>query len=873
MQTYKPLKILQASAGSGKTFSLAAHYLILLFSGENKYREILAVTFTNKATAEMKSRILEVLEALARGTSGADAYRPLILEALPFFTPETLQQKATQVYRQILHDYNRFSVNTIDGFVQKVIRSFSYELGLDAGYRLEMNLEKVKLDLADRLNKRLDEKPSLLEWIISLVMQRLADNKSWNYHATLVELSGELFKERYVPFEEALRDHDAAAIFRELKEQTTQIIGDFEKNIVKKALEARQLFDDSGVLIEELKGKSRSPLKNLSRIADGEFKYVAALEKMLNEPEEWQKGGLSAAVSGLYSVLNPKLVALWDLYREQYPVYATAKAVDSNMYYLRLMQEMGGLLGDYREENQALLISDAQNLLKGITGGLDANPSFVWEKTGNRYRHFLFDEFQDTSRMQWSNFLPLVQNALASPGEQYTDHLIVGDVKQSIYRWRGGDWKILLQKAQKDLNDWNVSNDSLEENYRSSANIILFNNFLFRHIPGLLQNLINEQVTVAADTAYQEWWTGNGYAQIITAAYAQSQQLPAKNTPAGGAVHVEFLDVENNKFRGTQIAEAALRKLNDHLESWVKTDARPGNRYDAGQICILVRSNREAREVISYLMSRQQEKEPADRFQVLSGEALLISGNEAVQLLINTLRAMTGKRSDLSLYLANSVKMYATLQNRELEPGDWLQFANLQPEDMKAFLPEELCSNWQAWQRFPLGGIAEKLIVAFGLDKMTPHVPYLLAFRDLLAGFARQGERGIRLFLQWWDEEGCNRALPSAEHSEAVQVMTIHKSKGLAFDVVMLPFCSWPLDGRPNSVFWVETGETPYSRIGSAPVSYTKELGNTLFQKAYAEELLSNYMDALNMLYVAVTRTRFHLYITAPGVSGNGADI
>lgn len=881
MQTYKPLKILQASAGSGKTFSLAAHYLSLLFSGENKYREILAVTFTNKATAEMKERILEVLKALTvpDGEAGvrfsADEikriekykrdYRPLILKAHSDLTPETLQQKADKIYRQILHDYSRFSVNTIDGFVQKVIRSFTYELGLDAGYRLEMNIEKVKNDLADRLNKTLDRKPDLLEWITSLAMERIRDNKNWNYRGALLDLSGELFKERYAPFEEALRDKDPAQVFKELKNQTRNFIADFEEQISGQTKTAVEIFEASGVFLDELKGKSRSPLANLPKIAAGDLDKIAGLEKLLGEPDEWQKGGLNSEVQFLYDNLEPVLAQLISVYKSGLLVYETAKAIDANLYYLRLMQEMGELLSTYREENQLLLISDAQNLLKGITIGKKNEPppnaSFVWEKAGNRYKHFLFDEFQDTSKMQWQNFLPLVQNAIGEPSGKYIDHLIVGDVKQSIYRWRGGDWNILLRNAKKDLKPVNITDDSLEENYRSAANIIDFNNFLFRHIPALLQaNINNKVIEEGGEELTGTWWIPSGYHQIITDAYAQSQQLKAPSTPKGGVVEVAFLEVESNAYRPTQVKEKALQRLGETLDNWIST-----KKYTAGQICILVRSNTEAREAIEFLMQNQQQKPAEERYQILSGEALLIGGNAAVCLLINTFKAMVCKQDEAALYLANCIQLHAVLHQQNIPAETWMNLKAARPETMEPILPAELCRNWRGWQALPLTEITEKLIAVFGLQNHQQSLPFLLAFRDLVAQFSKTGERGISTFLSWWDEEGNRKALPSASQSNAVQVMTIHKSKGLAFDVVMLPFCSWNLDGMANSIFWVDTADTGFAELGSAPVHYKKALGKTHFGKAYFEELLYNFMDALNMLYVATTRTKNHLYITSPG--------
>jgi len=871
----KPLKILQASAGSGKTFSLTAHYLSLLFKSETKYREILAVTFTNKATEEMKTRILQVLEGLATGAEASSAFRDIVLKANPDLNPLSLKDKAHKIYRRILHDYSRFAVNTIDGFVQKVIRSFSYELGLDTGYRLEMNTDKVKRELAAKLNEQLERKPELLQWIINLALERVRDNKSWNYRETLIGLADEIFKERYYPFENALKGRDPDILFKDLQQVTKDVIAYFESAAASLSKEALRLFRESGVLTDQLKGKSRSPLNNLTKIADGDYSKIAGLRKLIAEESEWQAGGLSGAVAQLYTALNPLISELYEFYSTELPRYQMAKALEANIYYLRLMQEMAGLMKDYRQENAVLMISDAQNLLKGITAEQEDNPSFIWEKMGSRYRHFLFDEFQDTSSFQWANFLPLLKNALAEANGNQIDHLIVGDVKQSIYRWRNGDWRILHSHARKNIGELLVSDDSLQENYRSAANIIDFNNFLFKNAPEFLQRHINERVTEdGGSSLFESWWKSEGYDSIITSAYQQSQQQKAGSTPAGGTVKVSFLPVKDNRTRASESKDEALQQLAEELNSWIIS-----GKFSAGQICILVRSNSEARAVVEYLMKDQQRREQEyftaasggnwKPYEVISGEALLIANNSAIRLLINTLFAMVARSDENALYKAICIYYYN--KENKIEPGNevWLKLNKAEIKELKGYLPDVLCDNWLTWQQLPLFELIEQLIRSYQLDKLQHHIPFLLAFRDMVGNFVRQGERGISTFLEWWQEEGERKALPSSAQSNAVQVMTIHKSKGLAFDVVMLPFCNWSLDGKVNSIFWVDTMDTPYAMLNSAPVHYKKSLGQSAFAKAYFEELLFNYMDALNMLYVAATRTRSYLYISAPGqVSG-----
>ncbi|SDM51163.1 UvrD-helicase domain-containing protein [Pedobacter antarcticus] len=859
-----PLKILQASAGSGKTFSLTAHYLTLLLSAETKYREILAVTFTNKATEEMKGRIMEVLRGFAIGDSGVQDYRELVLKAHPGMTTQQLQEKSEKIYKRILHDYSRFSISTIDGFVQKVIRGFAFELGLDSGYALEMNFEKVKNELADKLDEQLDTNPALLTWIIELAMDRISNNISWNYRAELTELAGELFKERYLPFDQAIQDlvqqTDLNDLFSQYSKQTRKRLRDFEDQVQSKSAEAALHFENSGVSPDQLKGKSRSPLLNLSKIAVGDTEKIGSLAKLIDEPEEWFK---DSSYDSLYDQLNPRIRDLYTFYQQELPDYILAQAFQKNLYYLRLMQEMAILLKTYREESGNLLISDAQNLLKGITGEDDDNPAFIWEKTGSRYKHFLFDEFQDTSANQWANFRPLLKNAMAEADGTLIDHLIVGDVKQSIYRWRNGDWNILHQQAKKDIGAGYVVDANLEENYRSTANIINFNNMLYKALPILMQQQINQTVAEQdQNLVLQEWWNEKGYHHIMPGVYAEAEQQMNPRTLPGGTIDIRVMrtDADGAALNKTTFRAAAL----DGMVTTLKRLIQDEKRYLPGDACVLVRSNSEAVSVVDALMAAQ--------INVISGEALLLANNTAVKLLINTFLVMTGPPTNTALYKANCISLYAQIRGVENVPSDLFRLKDKNLEDLSSVLPPDLCLNWRAWMQQPLGELMEKLLRAYGLDKPenSSHLPYLFALRDLAGNIARQGERGLSAFLTYWEEEGGRKTLPSSESSDAVQVITIHKSKGLAFKVILIPFCNWDTGGKTNSIFWVPAAGTPYEALRQIPLKYTASLGQSAVAIAYYEELLYNQMDALNMLYVATTRTKEYLYISCLGKKSAG---
>lgn len=853
-----PLKVLQASAGSGKTYNLTAHYLTLLFTGKTAYREILAVTFTNKATEEMKSRILEVLSGLARGESKFDNVAQIILKAHKHLSPQLLQIQAREHYQHILHDFGSFSVNTIDGFVQKVIRGFAFELGIDPGYGLEMNTNKVIEDVAVRLNDKLATSPRLLKCLINLSIDRIDNDTTWNYHDDLIELAKEIFKERFQPFDRALQvlllDQDSDSLFDDYIKLTRSTINDFEASLKPLIAVAAGIF--AGTDITKLQKQSTSGLTNLNKVKNGllDEGKLDKLYRYHNNPEIWMKDGSQA----LYERLNPALKALFDFYKAGLPAYNLAQIVIGKIYYLRLMQEMTVLLKDYRKESGSLLISDAPLLLQGIAGSDNGNPSFIWEKMGNRYNHFLFDEFQDTSISQWTSFRPLLENALASATGNQTDHLIVGDVKQAIYRWRNGDWNILHSGIKTAIGQKSIIDEQLDSNYRSTKQIIEFNNTLFDFAPRAIQAVLNQTIESQADDQLSKWWLNKGYDSLVTAVYSQAKQLPHSATPEGGSVFFKVLRTADNE-EETSLTASSYRKQALALSVLEIQRLVIDKGYSYHDISILVTANAEAALVVEALM--------VAGIPVISGDALKIAGNIAVKLVLNTLKVLTEVAADSTISKASCISLYAALRQVQLNSQSLIGLENRTLESLEDVLPLKLCRNSQNWLHLPLAELIEKLIGAYELNLPVykEHLAYLFAFRDLVTVFTSNGETGLSSFLEWWAKEGCDRSLPSADSTMAVQVFTIHKSKGLAFRAVLLPFCNWKLDGKPNTVFWVPTEGSHYHSLESIPVTYSAALAKSPMAHAYFEELLFNYMDAINKLYVAATRTKEHLFIICQG--------
>lgn len=867
-----PLKILKASAGSGKTFSLTTHFLIFLFSGPKKYREILAVTFTNKATAEMKDRVLSVLKGLAEGDPAVNGYREYIKNAFPAFSDAEIQKRANIIFKDILHDYGRFSISTIDKFVQQVVRSFNFELGIEAGYRIEMNFAKVTSDLSKMLHDTLDEKPELLKWVIDFAKQKIANNERWEYQKTLEKIANEIFTEDFQRFEAVIQQDVDDTLFSEVALQAEQAIKDFEEQTLNTFAKCQELARSANLTVDDFKDKSRNQIGKLGTVKDAKIGDVLSLypklEKYIDNIDEWfhPKSNNIGAVESLYTMLNPVLVDGYSYYKERFPNYQLARLIEENLYYLRLIREMSTLLSSYRKENSLLLISDAANLLSKINEGQEDNPAFIWEKVGNRYKHFLFDEFQDTSNGQWQNFLPIVKNVLSESSGEGTQHLIVGDVKQSIYRWRSGDSRLLLSGVEENLGSFFIQNESLLDNYRSSENVINFNNLIFDFAPRWVQERVNAMVE--GNEEVRSFWEKMNYNDIIIRSYQDSRQKSPNNVKAGGIIEINEIPVANNRARGSQSRSEALQNTADALYKWIEVEKR----YTASQIGILVRTGRDAVALIDFLYQDQKKRDNQNAYQVVSGSALLISNNDAVSLLINGLELLRSQPDAARIFKANCIQLYSQLQNQGAETPkiisseEWLRIKDYSLTELVDFLPEQFCTQAAGLLHLPLSELIEQLISAFNLSSNVANLAYIFAFRDCVASFTAQGDRGLDAFLEWWHEESDKLFLPAEEGGDVIQVVTIHKAKGLAYDVVMLPLLGWEISKAiVGENLWVGLQNTSFERLKHVPLGLNSKMQESVLSPAYYEERMLRYMDALNEIYVALTRAKHHLFINLIG--------
>jgi ATP-dependent helicase/nuclease subunit A len=844
-----PLHIYRASAGSGKTFLLASEYLCLLFENPYKYREILAVTFTNKATEEMKERILGELKKIATGTS--TPYSRIIQERFPELQDTTaLQAAADRIYRTILHDYAKFSVSTIDSFVQQVIRSFAFEIGLDAGFELQLNQDIVKEELADRLFEMLESSQELLDWIRSIAIDRIDAGQNWDFRSELLSLASEIFQERFYRFEENMRNlYNPTAAFDTLRKSMQDVVKKVEESMRIFGQQGNDIIQNAGIDTSFFSRGNKGFITYFTKIQKKEYKATVTVQDARDNPDKWTTAKaapeIKEAVANIYPALNTCLAQALDYYEGQAFSYQTAKAILRKLNNLSLLRILADQLGDYRRDNNVLLISDTQQLLRELVK--DNEVPFIYEKIGNRYQHFLLDEFQDTSRFQWDNFKPLLEQSVAVGAY----NLVVGDVKQSIYRWRNGDWRLLQSQVKQDIGYQLVQEASLQENYRSRASIIDFNNTLFSRIPALLQQDFSNEMSQVQDSSIQERLHSNSYFTIIEEAYKDVLQEKPANCQSGGKVEIKFFEKENSQAPTSwkPAAENRLCELIDELllEKKLKPE----------QLAILTRNNADARRIINVLLEHKQKSGNVHDYKLVSSDALLISASPAIQLLLAAFRYLLNEKDDIArveLVQANALRQQISINEKSLYRRDINHQLSLLPA---AFIEEK-----NRISQSSLYEATELLIAIFELDAWENEQPYILSFRDLVNNFSTKGKPSIRDFILWWKEDGEKRALPLSSASNAIQILTIHKSKGLAFDVVLLPYTDWKLKSD-KGLLWCDWKDDA-SELDVLPVDIQSSLAETAFAYEYFEEMLMSRMDALNLLYVALTRARLGIYMLAP---------
>lgn len=832
--------IYRSSAGSGKTRTLAKEYLKLaLRSRSQYYRHILAVTFTNKATQEMKDRILAYLDEFAQGKPGLLAQE--LKEELKL-DDSTFQQYAQETQSAILHGYSDFSISTIDAFFQRVIRSFTREAGLVGDYRLEIDQDIVMEEVIDNLIDELGPNKELTNWVIDFARENLENERAWDVRQSLLVFSKEIFREefRFIEDEVAEKTSDPA-YFKNLKKTLWKIKNDFLKSVSDPASDVIDLLNKQTWGHGDVKYGSNSGLNTFLNT----FAYKKELKEMreikdrirtlFTDPSSWcsHKSPHAASIHNVAKVAAPKIQQIIDIYDAAFTAALSADLALQNLYVFGLVADIARKLKEYKEENNLMLLADSPKFLNGVIQ--DSDTPFIYEKVGSFYRNYLIDEFQDTSGLQWKNFLPLLSNSL----DQGFTSLVVGDVKQAIYRWRGGDLKLLQHDVEKHIGKERVAGKILNTNFRSSAAIVNFNNLLFTAAAKIVTEL-----------------TGG---QISADAYVDVAQDVSKGKE--GFVRIKFFTEEKD---GPTWKNQAM----DHIPVYLELLQSIG--VSLNEIAILVRKNEEGQQIINHLLNYKNSDaaKPEFRYDVVSNESLRIDSAATVSLLEGAMKYLLNPTDDIAR--AQLAFEFARLFDPERV---WTEvFAVTNQSIFESYLPADFTKEKASLKKLPLFELTETLIRIFRLGEQQGELAYLQAFQNLVLDFYTREKNDLGAFLEWWLENKHKKSVPVSGKVDAAQIITVHKSKGLQFKYVLIPFCSWPVDHdslkAPN--LWVTSNEKPFDDAGFLPVKYVSTLQKTYFANFYNEEHTRSYLDNLNLLYVALTRAESGMIVFAPDDNAGG---
>ena len=538
------LTVYKASAGSGKTFTLAREYMTLVIANPASYRTILAVTFTNKATEEMKMRILGKLYEIAHGLPEANDYVNQIQQALPYLSSKQIQKNAESALHLLIHNYNYFRVMTIDTFFQSVLRNLARELDLTANLRIELNDYQIEQHAVDELIESLEDTDRLLFWIMDYIKENIDDDKSWNVIGQIKKFGENIFKDYYKAHSDKLT---------ELMEQE-DFFKDFTDRMKKKRDKAKEqlkeiaatFFDsleEEGFTSEDLAGKTRGIWSYFNKLKNGKYSdddlHNDTFNKCRESPEAWVKKSDVKNCTDIFnyveSVLYPILLFAEDNRPRLTRIFKSTDLTIKHLNQLRLLGSIDKKVREMNREANRFLLSDTQTLLNSLIK--DSDSPFIFEKIGTQLDHIMIDEFQDTSTIQWKNFKVLLEETMS---REDAGNLIVGDVKQSIYRWRSGDWR-LLNNIDKEFNKSakKVSIETLGTNYRSDRNIIEFNNAFFTEAVKL-------EIEDLTDKCPEE-------CKQLESAYSDvCQQVPVHHSNPNGSISIQLLGGENIEDRMMQ---------------------------------------------------------------------------------------------------------------------------------------------------------------------------------------------------------------------------------------------------------------------------------------------------------------------------------
>ena len=807
--------IYNASAGSGKTFTLVKDYLKIVLSSKEflPHRHVLAITFTNKAVDEMKTRIIEALMAFASPSilSQSDALFSQVVRELQS-TPEAVHTKSKHLLSKILHNYAAFDISTIDKFTQKIIRTFAFDLKLPMNFEVELDTDHLLQKAVSRLLLKAGKNKALTKVLVDFAIEKADDDKSWNIALDLAKTAKLLTKETEASFLHDLSQHSLTD-FQTLKESLTKEISEAETQIIYVSTQVLELIRSSGI---EFSDFIRGSLPK-------HFNTLVSKKFDLSFSAQWQQSIDTTAmytqktapdVAAIIDGLRPQLVEAFQLTKATVYRLRYLKNIRKNTTPLSVINLINKELKTIKEEDNLLLISEFNTI---ISQEIKNQPApYIYERIGEKFNHFFIDEFQDTSELQWQNLLPLVTNTLATENGSV---MLVGDAKQAIYRWRGGRSEQFISLYNNDTSiPFGANISFLPTNFRSCKKIVEFNNHFFKHLSMLT-------------------FSNESYKEL----YQNPAQLEFTNKE--GYVNISFLEFEKGDDKPLLYADKVLKIIRTYLASGADTKLN--------DICVLVRKRKEG-VAVANLLSQQE-------IDIVSSETLLVSQSPEVKYIVSLLEYLhEPSNTEAKLEVINYMVSNKDIEDPHLFRLDCVSL------DMRSFFNtlQDIGVHFspQTALQLSLYESVEYIISSFQLAKKSN--AYIQFFLDFIWEFSQKPASSVRQFMDHYNLKKDSLSVVSPKGINAVQIMTVHKSKGLEFPVVIFPFAELDIYRELDPKEWVplEDSFAPFSHF---LLNYNKDFENygSVGASIYADHQSKLELDNINLLYVALTRAVEQLYV------------